>query len=102
VIFAVNPSRDSEWSATEVAPKVKELMEGVTLAIDHYKAGGYDRETWHRICDGLSREAMSLMMVLSGPAHPYMARGGTGRPRAPRRARAGCARHFSSRLPRGC
>jgi hypothetical protein len=33
----------------EVAPKVKELMEGVTLAIDYYKAGGYDRETWNRL-----------------------------------------------------
>ncbi|MFF2063175.1 hypothetical protein ACFVWZ_15465 [Streptomyces sp. NPDC058200] len=58
----------------EVAPKVKELMEGVTLAIDYYKEGGYDRETWNRICDGLSHEAMNLMMALSAPAHPYLAR----------------------------
>lgn len=28
----------------ETTPKVKELMEGVTLASD-YKKGGYDRET---------------------------------------------------------
>ncbi|MFD5140599.1 hypothetical protein ACFWMX_30885 [Streptomyces sp. NPDC058378] len=57
----------------EVAPKVKELMEGVTLAIDYYKEGGYDRETWNRICDGLAHEAMNLMMALSAPAHPYLA-----------------------------
>lgn len=58
----------------EVAPKVKELMEGVTLAIDYYKEGGYDRETWDRICDGLAHEAMNLMMALSATAHPYLAR----------------------------
>ncbi|WP_306960447.1 hypothetical protein [Streptomyces afghaniensis] len=58
----------------EIAPKVKELMEGVTLAIDYYKEGGYDRETWNRICDGLAHEAMNLMMALSAPAHPYLAR----------------------------
>lgn len=58
----------------EVAPNVKELMEGVTLAIDYYKEGGYDRETWNRICDGLAHEAMNLMMALSAPAHPHLAR----------------------------
>ncbi|OEJ28911.1 hypothetical protein AS594_35310 [Streptomyces agglomeratus] len=49
-------------------------MEGVTLAIDYYKEGGYDRETWNRICDGLAHEAMNLMMALSAPAHPYLTR----------------------------
>lgn len=53
-----------------VAPKMKKLMEGVTLAIDYHREGGCDRETWNRICDGLSREAMNLMMTLSGRAHP--------------------------------
>ncbi|MFC5724920.1 hypothetical protein ACFP1Z_32715 [Streptomyces gamaensis] len=58
----------------EMAPKVKELMEGVTLAIDYYKEGGYDREAWNRLCDGLAHEAMNLMMALSSPAYPYLAR----------------------------
>src|SRR5262245_5057120 len=44
------------------------------LANEYYGEGGYDRETWHQICDGLSREAMGLMMMLAGPAHPYMAK----------------------------
>ncbi|MFJ2021207.1 hypothetical protein [Streptomyces nodosus] len=59
----------------EIAPKVKELMEGGTLAIDHYWEGGHDRETWNRICDGLAHGAMNLMMALSTPAHPVS---GTG------------------------
>ncbi|MGW5114335.1 hypothetical protein ACWEQ8_02600 [Streptomyces noursei] len=58
----------------EIVPKVKELMEGVTLAIDHYKEGGYGREMWNRICDGHAHEAMNLMMALSAPAHLYLAR----------------------------
>ncbi|MFD5648227.1 hypothetical protein [Streptomyces sp. NPDC127039] len=45
-------------------------MEGVTLAIDYYKAGCYERETWNRLRDGLSHGAMNLMMMLSGSAHP--------------------------------
>ncbi|MEU0374924.1 hypothetical protein ABZ070_32945 [Streptomyces sp. NPDC006283] len=58
----------------EIAPKVKELMEGVTLAIDYYKEGGYGRQPWNRICDGLAHEAMNLTMALSATAHLYLAR----------------------------
>ncbi|GAA2296225.1 hypothetical protein SVIO_051860 [Streptomyces violaceusniger] len=54
--------------------RIKKLIEGMDLANEYYGEGGCDRETWNQICDGLSREAMGLMMVLSGPAHPYMAK----------------------------
>ncbi|MFB7237891.1 hypothetical protein ACFCXK_24240 [Streptomyces sp. NPDC056269] len=72
----------------------------VTLAIDCYKAGGYDWETWNQLCDGLSHGAMNLMMRLSGPALLDMARDcewAVRDLRIARRARAVCARRSSSR-----
>ncbi|MHA6757121.1 hypothetical protein [Streptacidiphilus sp. PAMC 29251] len=57
----------------EVSVKVAKLMEGITLAVDYYKGGGRDRETWNLMCDRLGHEALNLMMALSAPAHPYLA-----------------------------
>ena len=52
----------------EVAPKVKELMEGVALAMDYYKEGGYDRGTWSRICDGLHHHERARLSQAHGAA----------------------------------
>ncbi|MFD7838834.1 hypothetical protein [Streptomyces sp. NPDC059761] len=54
--------------------RVRKLLEGMDLGNEYYGESGYGRETWNRISDALSREAMGSMMVLAGPAHPYMAR----------------------------
>ncbi|WP_322779456.1 hypothetical protein [Frankia sp. Cas4] len=48
-------------------------MEGIGPAVEYYKEGGRNRETWNRLCDGLGHEAPNLMMALSAPAHPFIA-----------------------------